>query len=143
MACIIYYKDQQVSANNRQFYSLIEFAIEVGQKTATTDEERQIVDRMIDLRDKEFFPGRDLDIEEDFPDLNERKYWARVFLDTARAIFGREVGVHEYSFWQAQCIYQAYGVGLLFEQAVRSQDSHWMPNSTDRREFDRVVNKKS
>ena len=142
MACVIHYKDQNVLANNMQFSSLIEFAIEAGQKTATEGEECRIVGRMIDLRDREFFPGRDLDIEADFPDLNERKFWARIFLNTAREIFDRKVGVHDHSFWQAQRIYQAYGTGLLFEQAARSQEARWVADSIDHREFDRVINRK-
>jgi len=92
------------------------------------------------LIEEEFWPGRDVELETDFPDLAERKFWSRVFYDTARAILDRKVGIHDDAFWQAQCIWQAYGMGNLFEEAVRSVEPRWMALSVDRIEFERVVN---
>jgi hypothetical protein len=113
MASQIAYKDQEVPTNNMQFSRLIDFVIQVGRMTARSSAEERYVDRMSQLQETEFWPGRGIQIEDDFPDIEEQKFWARVFLDTAREIFDRRIGIHEHSFWQAQCIWQAYGAGQL------------------------------
>ena len=140
MASQIAYKGNEIPTNNMQFSRLIDFVIEIGRETAKNPEEIGHVERMIQLRDTEFWPGRGIQIEEDFPHLGEQKFWARVFLDAARAIFDRRLGVHEHCFWQAQCIHQSYGSGQLFVQAVRDHERSWMPDSTDYQEFEIVVN---
>jgi hypothetical protein len=140
MACQISYKDREVLANNIQFSSLVDFAVEVGNLTARDEREQLFVDRMARMQENEFWPGRGIKIEEDFPDIEEQKFWSRVFLDVARAIFDRRIGNHEHSFWQAQCISQAYGTGQIFLYAVRQTDRNWSPDSTDYREFGCVVN---
>ena len=142
MACRIAYKDRWVPLNNMQFARLIDFVIEVGRDSARTGSEDELVDRMARLNEEEFWPGRGIRIEEDFPELEEQKFWARVFLDTARAVFDRRVGSHEHAFWQAQSIHQTYGAGLLFIEAVRDQVGYWFPDTIDHREFDLVVNEK-
>lgn len=63
-----------------------------------------------------------------------------MFYDTSRAIFDRKIGVHDYSFWQAQAIHQAHATGLLFEYSVRESEPRWSAETIDRREFDRIVN---
>lgn len=125
-----------------QFSSLIDFVIEIAGNSSPTSEEQVYLDRMIQMQENEFWPGRGIQIEDDFPDLEEQKYWARIFLDTARAIYDRRVGDHGYSFWQSQRIWQLYGVGQLFIEAVRACDNRWAPHSIDHDEFDRVVNRK-
>ncbi len=140
MACEITYKDQCISLNNRQFSSLIDFVIDVGHRTASTASEHGFVDRVTTMKEEVFWPGRGIDIEDDFPNISERKFWAQVFLDTARHIFDREIGCHDHSFWQAQRIWQAYGTGQLFIDAVCDTEYGWLPNSIDYCEFDNVVN---
>lgn len=141
MASYFFYKDKEVALNNRQFASLISLVLEIADVTAEDADEVQSVTRLKGLmEDGYFWPGRGVQIEDDFPDTEEQKFWARVFLDTARAVFDRRIGNHEHAFWQAQCIHQAYGAGLLFIEAVRSQEPRWLPESTDFREFDLVVN---
>ena len=81
-----------------------------------------------------------MDIEEDFPDGEERKFWARVLYDTARSIFTRSIGRHEHEFWQAQAIHQAYASAILFQDSVRDVEPGWSAESVDRIEFDEVVN---
>ncbi len=139
MACQITFKRQWVQLNNRQFSRLIDFAIEIAERTATPDDVA-FVERMKKLNDECFWPGRGIEIEEDFPDITERKFWCRVFFDTSRAVFDRTIGLHEHSFWQAQAIHQAHGTGLLFEYAVRDTESRWSADTIDRREFDEIVN---
>jgi len=113
--------------------------IEIAERSASS-EERPFVERMKKLRDEHFWPGRGIDIMEDFPVIAEQKFWSRVFLDTSRAIFDRKVGVHQHSFWQAQSIHQAYSTGFLFEKSVKNTEPTWYANTVDRREFNKVVN---
>jgi hypothetical protein len=87
-----------------------------------------------------FWPGRGSDITKDFPEVAERKFWSRIFHDTARAVFDRRVGNHEHSFWQAQAIHQAHAAGLLVGQAVRVTEPDWTADTLDRREFEKFVN---
>jgi hypothetical protein len=139
MACQISFRQSFIRLNNMQFSRVVDFAIEVAEASANT-EERPFVERMKRLRTFDFFPGCVIDVESKFPDVPERKFWSRVLFDTARAIFERRVGLHEYAFWQAQAIYQTYGIGLLFEDAVREVEPRWRADTVDVREFHRVVN---
>ncbi len=142
MACEIEFKGRMVRLNNRQFSTLIAFAIEIAERTTSASDATHLT-RMKKMYDECFWPGRGIDIQDDFPDHNERKFWSRVFLDTARAIFDRSIGQHEHLFWQAQAIHQAHGTGLLFEYAVRESERGWSADSIDRREFHQVVNSQS
>ncbi len=140
MACRIVYQEQFVPLNNVQFAQLIDMAIDVGRGSCKDSQEADFVERMLRMRDGTFWPGRGFEIAKDFPVLEEQKFWARVLLDTARAIFDRRVGVHEHAFWQAQSIWQAYGTGMLFQDAVRRTEPRWSADSIDHLEFDRVMN---
>lgn len=140
MAHQITFGSERVLANNQQFASLFEFAVRVGEESCRTLLDRSHVTRMRKLMDEEFWPGRDVEIERDFPDTAERKFWSSVFYDTARLVFERKIGNHEHTFWQAQCIWQAYGLGRLFQEAVRSNESGWSAPSRDHIDFERIVN---
>lgn len=140
MACHISFKEQFVLLNNMQFSRLIDFGIEIGDQTAS-HEECPFVAHMVKLRDEVFWPGRGIDILEDFPKIAEQKFWSRVYYDTARAIFDRRVGLHEHSFWQSQSIHQAYATGQLFGEAVRDVEAGWFADTLDVRQFDDVVNR--
>lgn len=142
MACQITFQDRCVQLNNAQFSRLIDWAILIAERTAA-DSELVFVVRMKQLRDECFWPGRGIDVEEDFPELPELNFWCRVFYETSRAIFDRTVGNHDHSFWQAQAIHQTYSTGQLFEYAVRASEPRWSADTTDRREFDNFVNRKS
>ncbi|MEL7082919.1 MAG: hypothetical protein AAGM36_00315 [Cyanobacteria bacterium J06597_1] len=136
MACQITFQDRWVQLNNKQFRSLMSFALDVAESHTGSDEQVHI-DRMKRLS-QECWPGRGIEIERDFPDLPERKFWSRIFLDTSRAIFERSIGIHEHTFWQARTIYLAYSTGLLFESAVQQSEPGWHAETADRQEFQRV-----
>ncbi len=139
MTCEIIFNDRGIQLNNRQFENLINFTLEVAE-TSALNSETPYISHMKKMRDECFFPGRGIAIEEDFPDVLERKFWSRMFFNTSRAIFERKVGVHEHTYWQAQAIYQAYSTGLLFELAVREFEPQWSAETIDRQEFEKVVN---
>ena len=139
MACQITFQKHEVLLNNRQFSRLIQLAVEVAMRDKSP-EAQPFIQRMQTMEVETFWPGRGIEVEEDFPQVEERRFWCRVFFDTARAIFDRTAGWHEHAFWQTQAIHQAYSTGLLFEAAVRDTDSDWSADTQDRREFHRIVN---
>ena len=141
MACRITFKEQFVRLNNMQFARLIDFAIQVAERTGRP-EDAPFIERMKRLNNEVFWPGRGINIPADFPDRTEQKFWCRVLFDTSRAIFDRQIGKHEHSFWQAQAIHQAHATALLFQEVVRESEPQWSADTLDHREFDRVVNRK-
>lgn len=134
MAGWITYKDERVDFNNRQFSSTMSFIVEVAEKIAN-ESEMPFVEKVKDEMVSNYYPGLCIDIEEDFPKIEERKFWAIVFYETAREIFERKIGVQDYSFWQTQRIYQIYGTGDLFVKAVKEVEPSWLPDTRDSREF--------
>jgi hypothetical protein len=141
MAGFIFFKDYEIIFNNRQFHNTITFASEVGRKIALTSE-LKYVEKMED-HVKNYWPGMMLDIETEFPELNEKKFWTKVFMETAREIFERKIGIQEYFFWQTQRIYQTYGTGIIFEKAVKEIEPKWVPDIKDYREFNEWVEKRN
>src|SRR5690349_18657452 len=65
MDCQIRFKERFVPLNNWQFYRMIDFGIEMAEQTALP-EERPFVERMKRMNAGSFWPGRGVDITEDF-----------------------------------------------------------------------------
>lgn len=133
MAGFIYFKNHQIIFNNSQFKSTITFVSKVAREMAL-ESEIKFVEKM-EFNVENYWPGMCFDIETDFPELDEKKFWAKIFFETAREIFERNIGIQDYFFWQTQRIYQIYGAGKIFEKAVREVESNWMPNIRDYKEF--------
>jgi hypothetical protein len=127
-ASAISFQDQFFYVSNQRFQSLIEFGLEVGEKTATTDEERSFVS---DLRKRSdaFYPGYDFAIEREFPSRIERKFWARVFFDLAHLIFRREIGNQDATFWQYSAVGDAYLLGRVITRSVQEEEQAWHPKT--------------
>lgn len=142
MAGWISYKDQSIAFNNRQFSSTMNFVVEVAEKIAN-ENEKTYVERVREEMVTYYYPGLCIDIEVDFPKIEERKFWAMIFCETAREIFERKIGNQDYSFWQTQRIYQIYGSGDLFVKAVKDVEPSWFPYTRDHREFDDLEKRKS
>lgn len=134
MACSIIFKAESVSFSNMQFSRLLDFGIQVARGTGTAADQR-FIDRLSEMQGGYFWPGRGVDILEDFPELEERKFWSRVFFDVSRAIFDRTVGFHERQCWQARGIHKAHGTAMLFESSVRDEQAKWYAESRDRLEM--------
>lgn len=134
MAGFIYFKEHEIVFNNSQFRSTITFVSEVARKMATESEMEYV--KKMDDNVKNYWPGMSIDIATDFPKLEEKKFWAKIFYETAREIFERKIGVQDNFFWQTQRIYQIYGVGNVFEKAVKEIEPKWIPNIRDYREFE-------
>ena len=144
MTCQITFQDREVQLNNRNFSNLIFFVLSVAQSSAQSScskIEISYVERLQEMFDNEFWPGRGIEIETDFPNLEEQKFWCRMFFDTARAIVHGELKDTKYKYWQASTIYLAYATGRLFEYAVQTVEPKWLADTLDRIEFRRLMNK--
>jgi len=135
MSVNINYKTKNLGMSNRAFGILLSCGLDVSKRNATT-EELQFVARMEEYTQQLPY----IDLEKEMPSLSERKFWSRVFFDTARTIFERKIGSHEHSYWQAQAIYVAYRAGIFFQEVVQDKERGWEPNIVDKRDYDRIVN---
>ena len=124
------FKESGFGVSNLLFNRLHGLGLEIAERIATADE-RQFVEV---IKDRVYWPGRDVDITEDYPTLDEQKFWCRVYFELSRAIFERLVGEHEHQFWQANTIYLSYKLGLLFREAVYDAEKNWYPKTTDGQE---------
>lgn len=128
MASAISYRDQFFYVSNQRFDSLIQFGIEVANRTATTYSERAVAS-VLEEKSRHFYPGYDFAIEEEFPSRDERKFWAKVFLDLAHLIFTRAIGNQGVSFWQASACGDAYLFGRLITRSVQEEELGWHPKT--------------
>ena len=128
MSSAFFYKDQFFYVSNAMFSALIDWGLEVGTTEAKSEKERHYVET---LRQKTetFFPGYDLIIEEDFSELDERKFWARIFFDLAYMIFQRKIGPPDVDFWMYSAIGNAYLLGRMITRSVQEQELAWHPET--------------
>ncbi len=129
MSSSISYKQQYVSMSNQRFNRLLEFAIQTGYDTCKDDEERRFTIRLQHLDEHEFFNGYALQIEDVFPDIEERKFWARCLFDVAHLIFTRKLGLHDVEFWQASTIGDAYLFARMLTRSVQEEELAWHPDT--------------
>jgi len=126
--------------SNRNFNNAITFAIETGRGIdLSTAESAMLHDFAKDVEEGAYWPGRSIEIETDFPELNEQKFWARLYLDTARAIFDGQVGSQTNRSWQTRMIFVTYSIAQQFISAVHEQERGWWPETKDRREEDEFL----
>jgi len=130
MASSISYKDQFIWMANRNFSGMVDFLLVIAPETATTPEERILIERFREAT-KAFFPGYSFKIEREFSSLEERKFWCRCFYNLARAIFLRKVGNQENDFWQSIAIGEAFVVARFLTESVREMERNWSPTTDD------------
>jgi hypothetical protein len=140
MSCSIKFKDLDLHLSNLGFARLSDYGFQIAEQTAKP-EEQGFVKRMKQLRQEEWC-GRGWNIAVDFPSIEERKFWSRVFFDTSRIIFERKVGGDDqrHIYWQAAAIYVAFSAGVLFQRAVQADERGWEPSTIDKREANKVRN---
>jgi hypothetical protein len=121
--------------SNERLSSLIAFALQVGGETARSDEERGWVDQLRQFEDQSW-PGIGFDLDERFPTVHQKKFWARVYHDVARRIFLRQLGNHEVTCWQSSAIGDAYVIARMLTRAVQEVENAWHPDTENSREGD-------
>jgi hypothetical protein len=133
MSTDITLRDQYLGVSNQRFSAMLAFAIQIGSEQASCEEERRHVDRLREFEDRAW-PGIRFDLDERFPDIAEKKFWAAVFHDLARRIFLRQIGNHETTFWQSSAIGDAYVVARMLTGAVQAVELAWHPETENSRE---------
>jgi hypothetical protein len=140
MASRISYQDQFFYVSNMRFSSLIDFALEVGQKSAETDIEKTYISKLKEGSNA-FYPGYDFAIEREFPSRDERKFWARIFFNLAHLVFCREIGNQETTFWQFSAIGDAYLFGRMITRSIQEEEQGWHPKTLSSIEADAFYQK--
>ncbi len=135
MASDISLKDQFIWVSNQRLSALITFALQLAAETAGKDEERGWVEELRRF-EKQAWPGIGFDLDERFPTVEEKKFWARVFHDVARRIFLRQLGNHEVTFWQSSAIGDAYVTARMLTRAVQEVENSWRLETENTREGD-------
>ena len=133
MASNITLKSQFLWVSNQRLFALVAFALTVGGETARSDAERGWVEKLRKF-EEQVWPGVGFDLDERFPDVAEKKYWARVYHDVARRIFLRRLGDHEVTYWQSSAIGDAYVIARMLTRAVQEVETAWHPETEDNRE---------
>jgi hypothetical protein len=128
-------KDQFLWVSDQRLDTLIAFALQVGGETARSEAERQWVEKLRRF-DEQAFPGISFDLDQRFPDIEEKKFWARVYHDIARRIFLRQIGNHAETFWQSSAIGDAYITARMPTRAVQEVELAWHPATQNLAEAD-------
>jgi len=123
MSSDISYKGELFWVSNQRLSTLVDCAIEVGADIADGPEAAAFVGR---LREEEqsgvLFPGCNFDLDERFPTLAAKKFWARAFREVGQRIFLRRWGNHDIDSWQASAICDAELIARMLTEAVRSTE---------------------
>ena len=77
--------------SNKRFTSLISFAIQIASELATSSRETDYV-AALNEAEAAMLPGYDLSIDEDFPSVDERLFWSKVFAEVAVRLAAGTVG---------------------------------------------------
>jgi hypothetical protein len=102
-----------VYVSNRRFDTLIAFVIEVALSVQPTPEQESFIERLKTAQEF-MYPGFYLVLEEQFPQLSERRFWAAVFSEVARRISRGEIGNPSPPVeWRAQAAAEADKIARL------------------------------
>src|SRR5581483_6923007 len=95
-------------------------------ETARSDLEREWVQKLRHFQE-EAWPGVDFDLDERFPSVEEKKFWARVYHEVARRIFLGQIGNHVETSWQSTAIGDAYIIARMLTREVKEGELGWHP----------------
>lgn len=116
--------------SNTRFDTLINFAIEVGSDLAKNDVERNSVARLKNSWEHEFWNGIDIDLDKYFLTIDERKFWAAVFLAIAWRVYHRQIGNQNDSTWQVSVISECRMISLMLTHLVWKEERDWYPEDS-------------
>jgi hypothetical protein len=129
-------KDQFFWVSNQRLSSLIAFALQVGAEMGRATQERAWVEKLMQFAEQEAWPGISFDLEERFPSVEEKKFWACVYHNVAQGIFLHRLGNHEVTNWQASAIGDAYVIARMLTRAVQEVETAWHPDKEHYHEDD-------
>jgi len=127
MSSCISVGEQYIFVSNMRFATLRSFALEVAEATSRSEEERDWVQELRRWEDEEWFNGTDFDMDERFPTVEEKKFWAAVFFDVADAVFRRELGNQTITTWQASAIGDAWIIARMLTTALQWEEHGGSP----------------
>jgi hypothetical protein len=132
----IHFDDQYHQVSNARFDSLIAFGLQVATETGRSDEERRWIERLRAFQER-VFAGIGLNLKEQFPEVNEKKFWARVYFDVSRRIFLRQLGNQDTTCWQSSAIGDSFVIAQMLCRLLReSGERIWPLDTEDGREED-------
>ena len=105
---------------NSGFFQVWELAFAQADCTVLRSDERAEVERFRSkVETGEIWSGLVVNLEDEFPNNNNRLLWSRILLETAQSIFLREIGSHEETHWQVSAICNAIRMGNFFENSLK------------------------
>ncbi len=112
---------------------LVELALQIANDHASSDVERSMIESLSNWWKHEAFPGTTFDLEERFPTIDERKFWARCFSDIGYRVFRREIGDQENrnTAWQTRTIGDSYIIARMLIRSVQEVETGWHPNTEE------------
>ena len=113
-----------------RLFTLVDFALQIGRATAKQDNQHSYVNAFWQWR-QTAAKNAPLDLDERFPSLDQKKFWAVVFRNVARRIYLRELGDHTVSHWQSRAITDAVNIARLLADEVHSEEPGWFFETED------------
>lgn len=141
MAHSITLGEEHISMSNRHLENIFSFTTEVAALSELSEVEAELFAAFTQRRESgQYWAGCSLDLLEDFPSESERKLWARLLLDTAQAIFEREIGLQDNAAWQTLTIHLLHSLGHMFVESVNKKGQpRWWPETRQQRERQRFM----
>jgi hypothetical protein len=131
MGAIISLGDRWIKISNGACSKAFDDAIFVGESQATTEIEKEYLLRLKYER-MGFYSGYCPDLEGLFPTLEERKFWARCFLDAGRWLYeGRLENPPGGGASPAIWIFHTYWFAELLRELIRRDDRNWPIDDLD------------
>jgi hypothetical protein len=115
---------------NMRFAAIMDGALEISAELANNELQTASINRLKNWNN-EAFPGKDIDLEKQFPTVDEQKFWSQVFESLAWRVFHRKWGNQETQMWQVGFIYCCHQIALMLTGLVWRTDRLWYPEPAD------------
>lgn len=113
-----------------RLFTLVDFALQIGRAAAKQDSQHSYVNAFWQWR-QSAPKNAPLELDERFPSLDQKKFWAVVFRNVARRIYRRELGDHSVSHWQSRAITDAVNIARLLADEVHAEEPGWFFETED------------
>lgn len=120
--------------STRRLFALLDLGLQVGRAAAVNDDQHGYVNTLWTWRNSAATDAP-FNLEERFPAIAAKKFWATTFRNVARRIFLRQLGDQTVTHWQSTAIADAVTIGRLLTECVRAVEEEWYPETEDDREL--------